>query len=334
MDSRERVIRTLEFSSPDRAPRQVWPLPAINLFRQGELDKLLSRYPMDFDAPSGSYGPAERARGEAHRRGEYVDAWGCVWHALEDGVVGEVRGLPLANWSALDTYSPPWEIIDGADLSDVNRSCSESSKFIIASTETRPFERMQFLRGTENVFMDLAYGVQEACRLRDMLHDFFVRDIQMWAKTDVDAVSFMDDWGSQTSLLISPEVWRSFFKPLYKDYCDIIRGSGKYVFFHSDGFIEDIYPDLIEIGVSAVNSQLMCMNVERLAAQHKGRITFWGEVDRQHAQPYGTPEDCRAVVRRVRKALDDGAGGLIAQCEWGTLDPFENIDAIFDEWSR
>ena len=109
----------------------------------------------------------------------------------------------------------------------------------------------------------------------------------------------MDDWGSQKALLVSPDMWREIFKPMYKDYCDILRKKKKYAFFHSDGHIRAIYPDLIEIGVDAVNSQLFCMDIEELDREFGGRITFWGEIDRQHVLPFGSEEEVRAAVRRV-----------------------------------
>lgn len=334
MTSRERVIKTLTFDSPDRAPRHLWALPGVGMYRADELALICEKYPGDIGGPSCRYGVGKRASGNPSQVGEYVDEWGSVWHVGEPGVVGEVKEYPLADWSALDSYSIPSELLDDGDFSQVNVSCSESDLFMLAGTQARPFERMQFLRGTENLFMDLAYGLPEVYRLRDMLHDYFLREMEMWAKTDVDGIQFMDDWGTQTSLLISPNQWREFFKPLYKDYCDIAHAAGKYVFFHSDGYIESIYPDLIEIGVDAVNSQLFCMDIEGLGEKYKGRITFWGEMDRQRILSFGTPEDVRAGVRRVRAALDDGRGGVIAQCEWGTKDPFENIDAMYDEWMK
>lgn len=335
MTPRERVIKTLTFDSPDRVPRQLGMLPGVPKYRGEELKRFLEKFPMnDFTGPKVRYGAARRARGQACEVGENVDAWGSVWHVAEPGVIGEVKEYPLADWSALGSYTVPWELLDEADFSEVNKGCAETESFVLAGTETRPFERMQFLRGTENLFLDLAYGTPELYRLRDMLHEFSVREMKMWAETDVDAVGFMDDWGTQVSLLISPQAWREFFKPLYRDYCDILRSHGKFVFFHSDGNIESIYPDLIEIGVSAINSQLFCMDIEGLAAKHKGKITFWGEIDRQRILPFGTPEEVRAAVRRVRSALDDGKGGVIAQCEWGVKDPAENIEAVFDEWSK
>jgi hypothetical protein len=334
MTSRERVLRTLEFRNPDRAPRDLWALAGVGMLRRGEFEEVLAKYPSDFAGPRGGYGPSPRMRGTPAEIGEYVDEWGCTWSVAEVGVCGEVKHPPLADWSALDTWSPPWEMLDNADLSRVNAWCAETDLFVKAGTHVRPFERMQFLRGSENLFLDLAWQPAEFQRLCEMIHEFNVRDVSMWAQTDVDGIGFMDDWGAQQSLLISPDLWRSIFKPMYKDYCDIIRGAGKKVFFHSDGYIMDIYPDLIEVGVDAVNSQLFCMDIEEIARRFKGKITFWGEISRQDILPFGTVEEVRNAVYRVRRALDDGRGGVIAQCEWGVRDPKENIEAVFETWAE
>lgn len=333
MDSRECVKRTLQFQPVDRIPRDLWALPGIVIFRIDEYQEMIRRYPLDFISPDYTYGSGERVSGVFGEVGQYTDAWGCVWHVGEPGVVGEVKEEPIAEWSALNTYRPPYELLLEADLSRVNRSCAETDKFVKVGTETRPFERLQFLRGTEKLFLDLAYGDSRVFKLLEMLHDFFMQEMHMWAETDVDGVSFMDDWGSQTSLLISPDMWRQIFKPLYKDYCDVLKSKGKFVFFHSDGNIRSIYPDLIEIGIDAVNSQLFCMDMEELGDSFSGKITFWGEIDRQHVLPFGIEDDVRASVRRVCSSLGRGDGGVIAQCEWGNDVSSDNIAAVFDEWN-
>lgn len=335
MDSRERVVNTLKFREVDRLPRQLWNLPGVELFRNDELREVLEKYPEDINARFFSYAPGKRNKGSPALVGQYIDAWGCEWHVCEPGVVGEVKGYVLSDFSALKGYEPPWELLDQIDVSNINRICGNSEKFMLAGTEIRPFERMQFLRGTETLMMDLAYDNPEIYELRDKLHAFFVKEAETWAKTDVDGVSFMDDWGTQKSLLISPVIWREFYKPLYKDYCDILHARGKFAFMHSDGNIQAIYPDLVEIGVDAINSQLFCMDIEELGNRYSGKITFWGEIDRQHVLLFGDPGDVRSAVRRVAKALIKGAKtGVIAQCEWGINDPKENIEAVFDEWNK
>jgi hypothetical protein len=86
--------------------------------------------------------------------------------------------------------------------------------------------------------------------------------------------------------------------------------------------------------MDAINSQLFVMDIEELAHLYKGKITFWGEIDRQHVLPFGTTEEVRAAVMRVRRALDDGRGGVIAQCAWGKDDPKESIETVFRSWSE
>jgi uroporphyrinogen decarboxylase len=334
MTPRERLIRTLNHEPVDRAPRDLWALPGVFMTQASEHAKMLERFPRDFANPKMTYGQGKRIRGTFGELGEYIDAWGSVWRAAEPGVAGEVKAPPLADWSRLASYTPPTEILDEADFSQVNESCGRTDHFVLAGADVRPFERLQYLRGTENLFMDLAYGVRELDQLTTMVHEFFCRELEMWVSTDVDGISFADDWGTQITLLIAPDMWRSVFKPLYRDYCDIIRGSGKKVFMHSDGQISSIYPDLIEIGVDALNSQLFCMDIEQLGADYRGKITFWGEIDRQHILPFGTPDDVRAAVRRVRSVLDNNTGGVIAQCEWGINVPAENIAAVFEEWEK
>ena len=180
--------------------------------------------------------------------------------------------------------------------------------------------------------MDLAYATSDIRKLIEIVHDFYLKNVTLWAKSNVDAVFLMDDWGTNQSLLISPDTWRAVFKPLYKEYCDIIHGEGKSVFFHSDGHITSICEDLVEIGVDALNAQLFCMDIEELGQRFRGKITFWGEIDRQHVMPFGTPDDVRKAVQRVCSALAVSGGGVIAQCEWGKDNSQENVEAVFKSW--
>jgi hypothetical protein len=331
MNSRERVIRTLTFDYPDRPPRHLWHLPGITMFRRDEFDNLQARYPDDVTGPPMRYGRSRRELGTPNVVGSYTDAWGCVWAVGEPGIIGEVQGPPLADWSALAAYVPPYELLDEADLSSVDTFCAETDKFVLGFIGN-PFERMQYLRGSKALYIDLGDESEELMRLRDMIHAYNLRHLDMMCATAVDGISFMDDWGSQRSLLISPRQWRELFKPLYADYCRIAHAAGKFVFMHSDGNISAIYPDLIEIGVNALNSQLFCMDIEELGRRYRGKITFWGEIDRQHILAFGTPDEVRAAVRRVRRAFDDGRGGVFAQCEWGINVPRECIEAVFETW--
>ncbi len=329
---RERVIKTLTFSNPDRAPRDLWALPYISLFRQDELDSLLQRYPMDIGASQLSPGWSDTITQTASRIGAYTDDWGSVWMIGEPGVIGEVKQPAIANWSELDHFSPPWHLVRDRDLTYTNQCCDQSDQFMLSDVTARPFERLQFLRGSENLYIDIAYGTANFRKLLALIHAYYLEDIRSWCSSNVDGIFFMDDWGMNNQLLINPQTWREIFKPLYQEYVNLIHGAGKFAFFHTDGNTEQIFGDLVEIGIDAINAQLFTMNIESLSHQYKGKITFWGEIDRQKVLPFGAPADVKQAVQRVRSAFDDGTGGVIAQCEWGKDNPKENIEAVFAAW--
>lgn len=349
MTRRERVIKALEFDYPDRAPRDLWWLPAVTVTQKEELENILKKFPMDIGTPKFTPGvshgekglpfiPRTRSSGSSRtallRKGKYVDEWGSIWQVGEDGLIGEVKEPALDDLEKVDHFLPPWEYLESTDLSEVNPSCAEDDKFMLSDICARPFERMQFLLGTEQFLLELAYGRKELFALREMVHEYNLSHIRRWLETDVDAILMMDDWGAQDRLLISPAVWREFLRPLYREYCDLVHEHGKYVFFHSDGYIEPVLDDVVEIRIDALNAQLFCMDIERIAERYRGKITFWGEIDRQRLLPFGHPSEIKQAVYRMRKLLDDGKGGVIAQCEWGKQNPRENIEAVFTTWSE
>jgi uroporphyrinogen decarboxylase len=327
MNSRERVLATLEFADPDRIPRDVWMLPASWTGREAEIRALLDQYPGDFaGAPYqnpylqiGTYTP-----------GTYTDVWGCEWLNLVPGIIGEVKKPVFADYAAMQGYAWPDATLDEGWQDTAAAIAAQRDKFVLGYVGNI-FERMQFLRGTENLYMDLAEGSDEVYALRDRLWAFYRGVAERWLQYDIDALNFSDDWGSQRALLIRPETWREFYKPVYADLFGMARAAGKHVFFHSDGYILDIYPDLIEMGVSAVNSQVWCMGLDNLT-QYAGRITFWGEIDRQRIMPSPNPDDVRRAAQQMIAAFYRH-GGLIGQAEADHLTSLANIEALLTGWS-
>lgn len=332
MTSRERMRRTLEFDRPDRVPRDLWMLPIARLEHGSRtLDAFQKRWPVDIGGTGLPGVKPSRVRGKQFEIGVYVDEWGCEFENVQSGVHGEVKRPLLEDWSRLQSFEPPREMLE-IDVQAVNAQCRRSDLWCQAGCCPRPFERLQFLRGTENVMIDLAEESADFKELLARVHRFYCQEVDVWAATEVDSIMIMDDWGSQRSLLISPKQWRRLFKPLYKQYVQIAHNAGKKLFMHSDGHIFDIYPDLIEIGVDAINSQLFCMDIEDIGRQFAGKITFWGEIDRQHILPNGTVDEARAAVLRVVDSLYRPEGGVIAQFELGPAGRLENAAAIFQAW--
>jgi len=334
---REIVRRCLEFEYPVRIPREMWAIPYAYIHYRDAIDEVRRRFPSDFGGPGSVYRPSPRVRGEQYGVGTYVDEWGCVFVNIQEGVHGEVKDPILRDLADWRTMKPPCETLPDdriAARDSVNRDCAASDRFMKGSCCPRPWERLQFLRGTENAMVDVMEAGRDLRGLLRLMHEFYLEEFEFFAKTDVDAVSFMDDWGSQTQLLIPPTVWRELFKPMYRDYCEIAHANNKFVFMHTDGHVSEIYDDLVEIGVDAVNSQLFCMDMSDLARRVKGKITFWGEIDRQHIMPAKDQQVARDAVRKVARHLYDPAGGVIAQFELSPGSNPANATVVFEEWDR
>lgn len=345
MTSRERVFAALDGRGPDRPPRDIWFRDFAQRYRAADWAAVAERFPLDFVRMPGVLAPSERARGEKGVIGVRVDDWGSVWRSLQTGLTGEVVRPALADWADLDRYRPPNEMLEraaGPAAAEVSKAaspeaaeaCEAASRFRLGEVGSGPFELMQFLRGTENLYLDLAQPDERLGRLLDMVHEFLVRHCELWCRTDADGVAIGDDWGSQGAMLVNPDMWRRTFKPLYAEYFAMIRAAGKRVFFHTDGMTREIIPDLIEIGVDALNCEVSCMDIEELGRSFRDRVTFWGELCRQRFLPFGTPDEVRGEARRMCRALGSARGGFIAHLTWGTDVPTANILAAFEEWAR
>ncbi|ARN55789.1 uroporphyrinogen decarboxylase family protein [Sedimentisphaera salicampi] len=332
MTPRELVIRTLEFDNPARIPRQLWLLPWAENHYPKEVSKIKADFPDDIVPPPNCLKTQPKTEGDPFKLGTFFDEWGCEFVNKHEGIIGEVKSPIVESWDDLSNVRPPSEMLS-VDKDKVNSFCRESEKFILAGACPRPFERLQFLRGTENVMLDLAMKPPELKTLIDTIHQYNLKLLEVWAGTDVDALTFMDDWGAQRSLLISPNQWREIFKPMYQEYIDIAHSSGKKIFMHSDGYILDIYEDLIELGLDAINSQIFCMGLDEVSRICKGRLTFWGEVDRQRLLPEGSQDDIQNAVREIFDKLYQN-GGTIAQLEFGPGAKPENVYTAYETWNN
>ncbi|MCG8604541.1 methyltransferase [bacterium] len=335
--SRELVRNCVKFDSPERIPRDLWVLPWASQHFPEEVMQLQTRFPSDFTKPAEVYSPSAVVEGGRYTAGRHVDEWGCVFTNLQDGYIGEVRSPIVKEMADWQQVKPPYNVLPADEelaREKVNRSCHETDLFVLASACPRPWERYQFLRGVENAMLDVLEPEGGFLDLLKRIHEFYLAEIEFWVSTDVDGIMFMDDWGSQSNLLISPHDWRAFFKSLYRDYCDLTHSHNKLAFMHSDGQISSIYEDLIEVGVDAINSQLFCMNMKDLAERAKRKITFWGEIDRQHILTSPDPQEGRDAVRKVAEHLFDPAGGIIAQFELGLGANPATAMAIFEEWEK
>lgn len=330
ISSRNLVRKALSFANPERIPRQLWLLPWATDHYPEEVRRIKERFPDDIVGSPGFLRQPNRVLGDPYAIGKYVDEWGCIFENRQKGVIGEVKQPFIDTWEKVDTFSPPLTALS-VDSEQVNQFCANTDRFVLAGCCPRPFERLQFLRGSMNLYLDLGENSSEFQNLLFKVHEFYLNEFELWAKTNVDGLMFMDDWGAQQSLLISPKQWRKYFKPLYQEYIDIAHQYGKFVFMHSDGYIADIIPDLVEMGLDALNSQLFIMDIENLGRQFAGKLTFWGEIDRQHILRSPDVDFARQAVRRVYSAFWR-LGGCIAQCEFSVGARPDNVWTVYETW--
>ncbi len=331
--SRELVYKTLEFKNNDRVPRQVAYLPWAEIHYSEQLQRIKRDFPDDIQGVGGYQKKLPKTYGDPYAIGEYIDEWGCKFTNYQKGVIGEIKE-PLVkgeDWEDSENVYIPEELIY-IDKEKINEFCSKSDKFVMAGACPRPFERLQFIRGTEQLYIDLMFKPKGLYAFIEKMHHYYCRLLTAWAETDVDALMFMDDWGSQNSLLINPRIWVEIFKPIYKDFVDIAHSHGKKIFMHSDGYILEIIPHLIDLGLDALNSQIFCMGVEKLKP-FKGQLTFWGEIDRQNLLPNGTLDEIEQAVKSVKENLWE-QGGCIAQCEFGAGANPENVYKVYETWNK
>ena len=328
MNSRQRVLRAIAMTGPDRVPIMHGTLPGA-IARHGDaIMDLYRQYPEDvLNVGAATYGEFGPEIGAPSR-----DPWGCEWVRYSDEQKGQVTRNPLADWSALGEYPPPDTASDQI-IDQVRRRLTENAgeKYTLADAYML-WQRMCYLHGYRATAEELLVQQDRCAELRDMVLGVLLRRLERLGELpELDGIRFCDGWGSQQSLLISPDLWREFFKPAYATMFDVVRRSSKHVWMHCYGVIEEIIPDLIEIGVDVLNPQSNCMNRERLRRLVAGRICVLGDIDRQWVLPQGTPDDVRAAVRADIDNFGCFNGGLVSHGKVGGDVPLENIEAMLDE---
>ena len=330
MESRERVKRAINFDYPDRPPISHAILPSAQIYYGEKLTQILNDVHEDFgwdflpDLPPEEYPPYYKA-------GESFDAFGTLWSNSADGEYGVPKTVPFEDWSSYKKYQwPDFTIKPVEKRLYSGHMDGPDSRYYARGGWITFFEQMQQLRGFSQVLLDLAMKTKEIYRLRDDLLDFHMKNLDQWLTFHYDGLHFADDWGSQKSLFLSPELWRDFFKPAYKKMFDKVNGAGVDVHFHSDGYIIDIIPDLIDIGVKVINAQVNIMDLNELKKRFNGHICFRTDLDRQNVTLYGNSDDVRKHIKTVFHNLGSAKGGVIACGEIGRDTPLDNIKAMYE----
>jgi uroporphyrinogen decarboxylase len=196
------------------------------------------------------------------------------------------------------------------------------------------FEMAWRLRGLDTLLMDMVTNEEFAACLLDKVGELSISNCCFMAECGADIVLTGDDVGMQDRMLMSPAMWRTWLKPRYAELISRVKDANPDVllFHHSDGYIEPIIPEFIEIGVDILNPiQPECMDPVQIKRQYGDRLAFWGTVGTQTTFPQATPAEIKALVKERIETVGDGGGLLIAPTH--KLQPevsWENIVAFFE----
>jgi len=189
------------------------------------------------------------------------------------------------------------------------------------------------LRGLDQFLMDTYLNPDFVSRLLDLITEHKIAEVVKLVEGGVDIVQLVGDVAGENNMLISPHWWRAEIKPRLAKVIAATRRPGIYYYFHSDGAMQAILPDLIEIGFDIVNPlQPECMDVIAIKRQYGAQFTMHSTLSSQHTLPFGAPHDVRAEVRaRIRDCGSDG-GLVLAPSNTVQHDvPLDNLLALYDE---
>jgi uroporphyrinogen decarboxylase len=342
----------LNHETPDRCPLQVSFTPEF-------ADRLRADMQIRGQAAHNPHGGGnsyelERALGQDliltsigwansyyQQEGDYVDEWGVGWRSINYttpfgiGRYTEAMANPLANDGAIDDYVPPDphrpELY--RDAARVIEQFKEEY-WIVGVTVTTVFETAIALRGYMQILQDLLVRPELFERLLDIPYHYHLTVARRLVEMGVDMIWLGDDVGGQKNMLISPHHWRKFLKPRLANIISELKRINPdiKVAYHSDGVIEPVIPDLIEIGLDVLNPiQPACMDPAKLKKQYGTDLCFWGSIDEQHTLPFGTPADVEVEVRTRIETLGKDGGLIIGPTHNVQLDtPMENFWAMIN----
>jgi uroporphyrinogen decarboxylase len=242
------------------------------------------------------------------------DEWGCRWETLP-GLVGEDMGQvtfhPLGDWSKFTDYAFPNPYAEGR-FDGLEAALAQSGeRYVQLNSPFCLFERMHFLRGLSQLMLDLVEKPQELERLANAVIEYQIGIIQQagrLGKGRIHCFDTTDDWGTQTGMMISPHMWRDIFKPFYRRMVEAAHDQNMHVRFHTDGKVNPILSDLVEMGVDVINiHQPRLLGIEEVGRIYRGRVCFEASIDIQSTLPTGD-----------RKLIDQEARALIEQ--WASTD--------------
>lgn len=328
MTSREIVKEAISFRRPPYVP---WSFrftreareKLVRHFGTNELDPFIQDHMIELGNGLGFFNDIGNDR--------VRDVFGVIWNRTVDKDIGVVEGQLLPE-PTLEGYRFP-DPLDSRFFADIPEKLRRfGDRFRLFCIGFSLFERAWTLRGLEDLYMDFIENPGFVHDLFNAIADYNIRQVRKALEYDIDAVYFGDDWGQQHGLLMGHDLWKEFVYPPMKRMMEVVREAGKFVFLHSCGDVDELFDELISMGLNVFNPfQPEAMNVPGLMKQYAGKLAFWGGVSTQRTMPYGTPDEVRAEVRQMIQ-LGANGGYILSPAHSLKGDvPLENLLVLINE---
>lgn len=351
MTAKERVVAALNHEEPDRVPVTASFTPEF----ADRLRRHLGLPPEGTNPHGGILHDFEEVLGldiiqysvgiansyYASSEDTYVCEWGITWKQVEydtpfgKGKYTEITEHPLALDENITSYVPPspYRQEPYAPLEEVLERYGKEY-FILGVTVCTIFEGAWYLRGLGKLLVDMVTDEEKANMILDIPFRFHLEAAKRLVRMGVDGIWLGDDVGTQRGMLISPDLWRKYLKPRMATICSELKRLNPNIFiaYHSDGNIEPIIDELIEVGIDVLNPvQPKAMDPVTLKKRYGTRLSFWGTIDEQETLPFGTVESVRREVQERIRTMAPGGGFMIAPTHHVQLDtPLENFFAFLE----
>lgn len=258
------------------------------------------------------------------------DVFGVVWDRSVDKDIGNVEGQVLPE-PTLAGYTFP-DPLDRRFFADIPAKIAKfPDRFRVFQIGFSLYERAWTLRGMEALMTDFLEQPEFVRALFNHIADYNIAQVREALRYDIDAVYFGDDWGQQHGLQMGPTLWREFIHPVLRRMYGVVREAGRFVMIHSCGDVDELFDDLVGIGLNSFNPfQPEVMDVYSLLPRYRGRLAFHGGLSTQKTLPFGNAEDVRREVRRLLELGRDG-GYIFAPAHDVEGDvPLENMLAAIE----
>lgn len=236
----------------------------------------------------------------------YRDVFKVVWDRSVDKDIGDVKGCILSE-PTLEGYTFP-DPLDPRFFANIESEITKKPDlFRVFQIGFSLYERAWTLRGIENLLMDFYINPDFVHQLLDAICDYNLAQIDKALEYDIDAVYFGDDWGQQIGLIMGYDLWKEFIYPRLQRMYGRVRQAGKFVMIHSCGDVDELFEDLISIGLNCFNPfQPEVMDINEILPKFRGRLAFHGGLSMQKTLPFGTKEEVLAESENLLELGKEG----------------------------